>query len=62
MDGGDIIHVVEMSLFPNWVGTAQRRHVELSADGRSLVLSSDPFLLRGTMTSQRLAWVRIEGS
>jgi hypothetical protein len=62
MDGGDIIHVVEMSLFPNWVGTAQRRHVELSADGRSLVLSSDPFLLRGRMTSQRLAWVRIEGS
>jgi len=60
MEGGDIIHTVEMSLFPNWVGTAQRRHVELAADGRSLVLSSDPFLLRGAMSRQVLAWRRIE--
>ena len=51
-----------MSLFPNWVGTAQRRHVELSADGRSLVLSSDAFLLRGRMSGQRLTWERIEGA
>ena len=57
IDGGDVIHHVEMSLFPNWVGTAQRRHVELSADGRSLVLSSD-----GRMSGQRLTWERIEGA
>ncbi len=62
IDGGDVIHHVEMSLFPNWVGTAQRRHVELSADGRSLVLSSDAFLLRGRMSGQRLTWERIEGA
>jgi len=61
MDGRDVIHQVEMSLFPNWVGSAQRRHVELSADGRSLVLSSDPILVRGRMSRQRLAWERITG-
>ncbi|MFN8623326.1 MAG: lipocalin-like domain-containing protein [Chloroflexota bacterium] len=61
MDGGDVIHEVVMSLFPNWVGTAQRRHVQLSADGLSLVLSSDPFLLRGRVSRQVLAWRRIEG-
>lgn len=61
MDGGDVIHQVEMSLFPNWVGTAQRRHVEVSPDGRSLVLSSDPILVRGRMSRQRLAWERITG-
>jgi len=61
IEGGDVIHQVEMSLFPNWVGTAQRRHVQLAADGRSLILSSDPFLLRGRMSRQRLSWERIEG-
>ena len=59
MEGTDVIHSVVMSLFPNWVGTAQRRHVQLSEDGRELVLSSDPFLLRGRMSRQVLAWHRI---
>lgn len=59
IEGGDVIHQVVMSLFPNWVGTAQRRHVTLSADGSSLVLASDPFLLRGRRSRQELAWRRI---
>jgi hypothetical protein len=58
LDGDDVIHTVTMSLFPNWVGTAQRRHVELSPDDRGLVLSSDPFLLRGRLGRQRLTWER----
>jgi hypothetical protein len=60
IEGGQVIHVVVMSLFPDWVGTEQRRHVELADGDRSLVLSSDPFLLRGRSSRQRLSWSRIE--
>jgi hypothetical protein len=59
IEGGDVIHEVVMSLFPNWVGTAQRRHVQLSSDRQGLVLSSDPFLLRGRTSRQVLAWRRV---
>ncbi len=31
-DGLDVTHTVEMSLYPNWVGTRQVRHVRLSPD------------------------------
>lgn len=57
--GGDVIHDVAMSLFPNWVGTRQRRHVSLSGDGRRLELSADAFLLRGRLSVQRLRWERV---
>ena len=59
VEGDDVVHDVTMSLFPNWVGSAQRRHVRLSADGRSLELSSDPFVLRGRLGTQRLTWERV---
>ena len=58
VEDGDVVHDVTMSLFPNWVGSAQRRHVRLSTDGRSLELSSDPFVLRGRLGTQRLTWER----
>lgn len=58
--GGDVVHEVTMSLFPNWVGTTQRRHVSLSPDGRTLVLSADPFVLRGRLSTQRLTWERMD--
>jgi hypothetical protein len=47
-----------MSLFPDWVDTVQRRHVELSADGDVLTLTSDPLLVRGRIGIQRLTWER----
>ena len=59
IEGEDVLHDVVMSLFPNWVGTTQRRHVALSADGRDLELSSDPFVLRGRLSTQRLTWARV---
>ena len=34
VEGDDVVHEVTMSLFPNWIGTTQRRHVELSDDGQ----------------------------
>jgi hypothetical protein len=61
VEGGDVIHDVTMSMFPNWVGTRQRRHVSLSDEGRQLELSADPFVLRGRMSVQRLRWERVEG-
>ena len=57
-DGTDVTHTVEMSLYPNWVGTRQVRHVRLSADGDTLELSTDPFQLGGRRSVQRLTWVR----
>jgi hypothetical protein len=50
--GDRVIHHVELSLFPNWVGTDQQRSVELSGD--RLILSARPLLLAGT--SRCPAW------
>ena len=58
VEGADVLHDVTMSLFPNWIGTQQRRHVLLRRDGRELTLSADPFVLRGRRSSQRLTWER----
>ncbi len=57
-DGTDVIHTVEMSLYPNWVGTRQVRHVRLSADGTVLELSTDPSMIAGRTAVQRLTWER----
>jgi hypothetical protein len=59
IDGRDVIHTVEMSLEPAWVGTRQRRHVELSDDRRTLILSTDPLLVVGRRGRQRLTWERV---
>lgn len=56
--GGDITHSVAMSLYPNWVGTRQVRHVRLLEAGDALELSTDPFLLDGRRAIQRLRWRR----
>ncbi len=61
IDGDDVIHIVEMSLDPAWVGTHQRRHVELSADGRTLILSTDPLVVVGRRGRHRLTWERASG-
>jgi ribosomal protein S18 acetylase RimI-like enzyme len=53
----DVIHEVTLSLYPNWVGTRQVRHIG-SLDERTLVLSTDPFTLDGRRAVQRLTWVR----
>jgi hypothetical protein len=58
LDGTDVVHAVSMSLYPNWVGTRQVRHVRLSDDASTLELSTDPFLLDGRRAIQRLVWRR----
>lgn len=51
-----VIHHVEVSLFPNSVGTDQERIFEF--DGDRLLLSTPPFLLGGTWRTGHLIWRR----
>ncbi|MBX3028881.1 MAG: lipocalin-like domain-containing protein [Chloroflexi bacterium] len=56
--GSQVVHEVEMSLYPNWVGTRQARHVRLAEQDTVLELSTDPFTLGGRRAVQRLTWTR----
>jgi len=56
--GDRVIHHVELSLFPNWVGSDQERWVELAED--RLTLSASPLLLAGRQQIPRLVWERVE--
>jgi hypothetical protein len=55
--GDRVVHHVELSLFPNWVGSDQERSVELAGD--RLTLSAGP-LLAGTQQVPRLVWERVD--
>ena len=55
--GDRVIHHVELSLFPNWVGSDQQRWVELAGD--RLTLSASPLLLAGKRQVPRLVWERV---
>jgi Lipocalin-like domain len=55
--GDRVIHHVELSLFPNWVGGDQERWVELA--GERLILSASPLLLAGKQQVPRLVWERV---
>jgi hypothetical protein len=55
--GDTVVHHVELSLFPNWVGGAQERLVELR--GNRLTLSTRPILLEGTQQTAHLIWERV---
>ena len=60
IEGDTIIHTVETSLFPNWVGTVQRRRWTLSDDDGTLTLESPPLAFRGVTGRQRLIWTRVD--
>jgi hypothetical protein len=55
-EGETVIHHVELSLFPNWVGADQERLVEI--DGDRLTLSTRPLLLDGIEQTAYLVWKR----
>ncbi len=57
--GDTVIHHVETSLFPNWVGTTQHRRWELDPSGRHLTLESPPLTQGGMARIQRLRWDRV---
>ena len=56
--GDTVAHRVEMSLFPDWVGSVQRRTLELSTDGRRLTLSTAQ-RAAGRVDRNVLTWERI---
>lgn len=58
---GDVIHSVEMSLYPDWIGTEQRRHVRLDVSGHRLTLSTDPIPVSGVLMRHHLDWERLVG-
>ncbi len=60
VDGDAVTHNVETSLFPNWIGTQQRRRWSLDPSGRHLTLTSPPLMLGGAMRIQRMVWERVD--
>ncbi len=52
---GEVVHHVEASLYPNWVGGEQRRKVSL--DGQRMTLSVSRHVRGGTL-EHRLVWER----
>jgi hypothetical protein len=57
-DGDRVVHHVELSLFPDWVGIDQERSVKLA--GARLTLSASPLLLAGKPQVPRLVWERVD--
>ena len=58
--GDRVMHYVELSLFPNWIGLSQERLVELA--GNRLTLSTRPILLDGKQQTAHLVWERVSGT
>lgn len=61
VDGDTVLHHVEASLFPNWIGTTQRRRWEIDETGRWLTLTSPPVTQGGATRIQGLTWERARG-
>ena len=55
--GGAVVHRVEVSLFPNWVGTEQLRFAAVTGD--ELTITTRPLRIGGE-TINRLIWERAE--
>jgi hypothetical protein len=55
--GDRVVHRVELSLFPNWIGIEQERFVELTGD--RLILSTRAILLGGLRRTAHLIWERV---
>ena len=53
-----VVHHVEMSLFPNWVGATQERFFKF--EGSQLTLSTAPLFVYGEMQTAHLIWEKIQ--
>ncbi len=56
VDGDKVVHHIEVSLFPNWVGVSQERLYEFERD--RLTLSTPLMLLGGKQLSTHVIWER----
>lgn len=51
-----VVHHIELSFFPNWIGIDQNRM--LSIDGNQLTLSTPPIVVAGVEQTHHLVWER----
>ena len=51
---GKVIHHIEVSFFPNWIGVDQVRILEF--DGKRLSLGTPPLLVGGAQQTAHLIW------
>ncbi len=51
-----VVHRVDVSLFPNWIGTAQLRKYEIN--GERVRFSTRPFVSNGIEQTAHLVWER----
>jgi hypothetical protein len=56
VDGGNVIHHVEASLFPNWSDTTQTR--PFTCDGQELILRTPPAPGPNGTVVNEMSWVR----
>jgi hypothetical protein len=56
--GGFVTHRVELSWFPNWLGTEQKRFFEFAGD--RLTLKTPPLTGYGGAQVHRLIWERLK--
>ena len=57
IQGDNVIHHIEVSFFPNWIGVDQERIFEF--DGDKLSLSTPPFQIEGVQQTAHLIWERV---
>ena len=57
--GDTVTHVIEVSLFPNWIGERQERYYDLKDN--KLTLSTPLQLVGGMKLSSHLVWEKVEG-
>ena len=55
--GNAVVHHVEISAFPNWIGVDQQR--TFAVDGDRLLLTTPPLLLNGVPRTSQLSWERV---
>jgi len=53
-----VTHLVEVSLFPNWVGGKQERFYKLEGD--ELILSTPPMIVGGKQQISHLIWKKMK--
>lgn len=63
LEGTAVVHAVEVSLFPNWIGTDQVRDLQWTPNahgGHDLLLSAQSTSRKGETITNRLIWRRLE--
>ena len=59
VEGAEVVHTVEVSLLPDWIGQEQRRGLRLEGARLTLTTAPEP-TSSGRRGQNRLAWIRIE--